>query len=76
MEYINFEDHCERELQQGRRRTCEATLNPQWGLFQFIIGALLRNDVHVVECRGSITEIWEGMKRKVWTNNAPVLKQV
>ena len=54
---------------------CEAALNPQRGLFQFIIGAILRNDVHLAEWRGGITETWEGMKHKVWTN-APVLKKV
>ena len=48
-------------VQQGARK----------GLFQLIIGALLRNDVHSVERRGGITEIWEGMKHKVWTNNSP-----
>ena len=37
---------------------------------------VLRNDVHLVEWRGGITEIWEGMKHKVWTNNFPVLKEV
>ena len=43
--------------------------------FQFIIGALRRNYVHSVEWRGGITEIGEGLKHKVWTNNAPLLKK-